>query len=247
MYLMHFLRVRKPRTMSLTNGHTPAFAFPATRWSRVARTREVEAGSRALEELCREYWQPVAGYVRALGCVEEAEDIAQDFFALFLKREGFQRAQQERGTLRSYLKSAIRHHVWHWRRDRSTQKRGSGAEAVELDESMPAEDAESGLAYDQEWALVVLEKALAELRAGYERRGRVELYEQLKPTLLAESTDLDALALRLGITRNALAVEQHRARRRLADLLRQSVLETTNDAAEAEEELIHLLRVLSRS
>jgi RNA polymerase sigma factor (sigma-70 family) len=233
--------------MSLTNGHTPAFAFPATRWSRVARTREGEAGTRALEELCGEYWQPVAGYVRALGCVEEAEDIAQDFFALFLKREGFQRAQQERGTLRSYLKSAIRHHVWHWRRDRSTQRRGGGHDAEELDDELPAEDAEADLAYDQEWALVVLEKALAELRAGYERRGRVELYEQLKPTLLAENTDLDALASRLGITRNALAVEQHRARRRLADLLRQSVLETTNDAAEAEEELIHLLRVLSRS
>ena len=121
---MAVLRVRKPRTMSLTNGHTPAFAFPATRWSRVARTREGQAGMRALEELCGEYWQPVAGYVRALGCVEEAEDIAQDFFAQFLRREGFQRAQQERGTLRSYLKSAIRHHVWHWRRDRSTQKRG---------------------------------------------------------------------------------------------------------------------------
>ncbi|MBE7497701.1 MAG: sigma-70 family RNA polymerase sigma factor [Verrucomicrobiaceae bacterium] len=233
--------------MSLTNGHTPAFAFPATRWSRVARTREGEAGTRALEELCGEYWQPVAGYVRALGCVEEAEDIAQDFFALFLKREGFQRAQQERGTLRSYLKSAIRHHVWHWRRDRSTQRRGGGHDAEELDDELPAEDAEADLAYDQEWALVVLEKALAELRAGYERRGRVELYEQLKPTLLAENTDLDALASRLGITRNALAVEQHRARRRLADLLRQSVLETTNDAAEAEEELIHLLRVLSRT
>lgn len=97
---MAVLRVRKPRTMSLTNGHTPAFAFPATRWSRVARTREGEAGTRALEELCGEYWQPVAGYVRALGCVEEAEDIAQDFFAQFLRREGFQRAQQERGTLR---------------------------------------------------------------------------------------------------------------------------------------------------
>jgi RNA polymerase sigma factor (sigma-70 family) len=189
----------------------------------------------------------VAGYVRALGCTDEAEDIAQEFFALFLKREGFQRAQQERGTLRSYLKSAIRHHVWHWRRDRSTQKRGSGAEAVELNEDLPAEDGEADLAYDQEWALIVLEKALNELRAGYAKRARLELYEQLKPTLLADNTDLDALASRLGITRNALAVEQHRARRRLADLLRQSVLETTHDAAEAEEELFHLLRVLSRS
>lgn len=244
---MAVLRVRKPRTMSLTNGHPPAFAFPATRWSRVARTREGEAGARALEELCGEYWQPVAGYVRALGCVEEAEDIAQDFFAQFLRREGFQRAQQQLGTLRSYLKSAIRHHVWHWRRDRSTQKRGAGVEVVEVDENVPAEDGEAGLAYDQEWALVILEKALTELRSGYERRGRVALYEQLKPTLLTENNDLDALAARLGITRNALAVEQHRARRRLADLLRQHVLETTHDAAEAEEELIHLLRVLSRS
>lgn len=233
--------------MTHANGSAPAFPFPATRWSRVARAREAQSGARALEELCRDYWQPVTGYVRALGGVEEAEDIAQEFFAQFLRREGFQRAQQERGTLRSYLKSAIRHHLWHWRRDRGTQKRGAGAEMLEVDENLPAEDGAAELAYDEEWALVVLERALHELRAGYERRGRLALYEALKPTLLAENTDLEALAAHLGITRNALAVEQHRARRRLADLLRQSVLETTHDAAEAEEELIHLLRVLSRS
>ncbi|MFN0079601.1 MAG: RNA polymerase sigma factor [Prosthecobacter sp.] len=232
----------------MTHGNGHAFPFPATRWSRVVQARrdELPQAQAALEELCQAYWQPVTGYIRALGCVEHAEDLAQDFFAQFLRAEGFQQAQQERGTLRSYLKAAIRHQVWHWRRDQATQRRGGGHEAIELDENIPAADTASDLAYDEQWALTVLERALSALKAGYARRGRLLLYEQLKPTLLAQDSDLAALASQLGITRNALAVEQHRARRRLADLLRAQVADTVPDPAEIDPELLHLLRVLAR-
>lgn len=230
-----------------------AFPFPATAWSRVLRTRgeEAEESARlALDQLCAAYWQPVEGYLRALGCPpQESEDLAQGFFASFLRRDGFQRAEPERGRLRSYLKSAIRHHLFHWRRDRAAQRRGGGSEPLALDGEdaleLPA-SAAADTQYDEQWALIVMERALDELKAGYAKRSRLDVYERLKPTLLAsEDADITSLATELGITRGALAVEQHRARRRLADLLRAQVAETVDDPEDVDEELMHLLRILA--
>ncbi len=228
-----------------------AFPFPATMWSRVLRTRggEDEGTTRkALEDLCTTYRPAVTGYLRALDCPEhEVEDVTQEFFITFLRRDGFQRAEPERGRLRAYLKSAIRHHLYHWRRDRAAAYRGGGVEPLELDADEAPELPELADAhYDEEWALIVLERALGELKDGYVKRGRLDLYERLKPTLLTdESGDIAALTERLGMSRGALAVEQHRARRRLAELLRAEVAETVNDPAEVESELLHLLRSLA--
>lgn len=220
-------------------------------WSRVLRTRDEHEVRAALDDLCKTYWPPVASYVRALGCGGDAEDVTQDFFAIFLRRDGFQRAEPERGRLRAYLKTAVRHHVLHWRRDRMAQRRGGGREAIPLDaEDAPELPAPTGAdeRYDEEWALVVMDRALTGLRESYAKRHRLDLYEHLKSTLLGDgkiiSTDP---AGALGMTRGAFAVEQHRARRRLADLLRAQVAETVDDPAEVDAELLHLLRVLARN
>ena len=229
-----------------------ARSFPATLWSRVLRTRDETTARSALDQLCTSYWSPVVSYICALGCdPTEAEDLAQEFFATFLRREGFQRAEQERGTLRSYLKTAIRYHVMHWRRDNAAQRRGGGHEPVALDAEdapeLPARD-EATDHYDEQWALTVMERALSALRETYERRNKLPLFELLKPTLMqADYGDASSVAEQLGITRGAFAVEQHRARRKLAELLRNEVTQTVTDPAEVEEELLHLLRVLAQS
>ena len=242
--------------MLMDSGHansTPAaYPFPATLWSRVLRTREEAQARAALDELCRVYWTPVVGYLRALGAgVDEAEDIAQDFFATFLRRHGFQRAERGLGTLRSYLKGAVRHHLRHWRRDHATLKRGGEAVRVELDadeaQELPAHD-EAALRYDEQWAVTVMQRALTALRESYEQRGKTALYEHMKPLLFhADYGDTAALAAQLGLTRGALAVEQHRARQRLASLLRAEVLHTVEDEADVDTELAHLLRVLAQT
>lgn len=236
--------------MDSTPAISPACPFPATMWSRVLRTRgDADSGGarRALDELCASYWQAVAGYLRALGCpADDAQDVAQDFFATFLRRDGFQRAQPELGRLRAYLKSAIRHHLYHWRRDRAALCRGGGVETVALNGlDLPAPEI-ADTHFDEQWALLVLERALTDLKTGYVKRGRVDLYEKLKPMLLTDDPgDSGALAQRLGLSRGALAVEQHRARRRLAELLRQQVAETVDDPADVDAELLHLLRALA--
>jgi DNA-directed RNA polymerase specialized sigma24 family protein len=231
---------------------TVAQAFPATMWSCVQRTRDEASAVTALDQLCKIYWKPVVSYVRALGChADEAEDVAQDFFATFLRREGFQRADQQRGTLRSYLKTALRYQVMHWRRHGAAQRRTSGVPPIELDAEdapeLPANDAAAGM-YDTEWAVTVMERALAALKLSYEKRGKSDLFLKIKPTLMsADHGDGVALANSVGIQRGTFAVEQHRARRRLAELLRAEVAQTTSDPTEIEAELLHLLRVLAQT
>ena len=230
----------------------PEGPFPNTRWSRVVRLRETDAAARraALEELCQTYLRPVTLYLAALGGGQDAEDIAQDFFATFLRQAGFERADPNIGRLRAYLKTAARHHFLHWKRDHATLRAGGGVAHTSLDElatELPGDDAPSAASYDLDWALAVLGQALAALRAGYAERGRTELFEALKPALLGAAEALPArLAEQLGLSPNALAVEQHRARRRLAELLRAAVADTVADPREVEPELRHLLAVLAQ-
>ena len=229
-----------------------AYPFPATMWSKVLRTRDEPSARTALDQLCALYWPPVVGYVRALGCgIDEAEDVAQEFFATFLRREGFQRAEQERGTLRAYLKTAIRHHVLHFIRDRATQRRGGGREAVALDDGAAPElrsNDEPAMHYDEEWALTVLARALSAMRESYAQRGKAALFEKLKLVLMQSAQSQGAEAAdALGMARGTWAVEQYRAWRRLAEALRAEVAQTVLDPGEIEAELMHLLRVLART
>ena len=64
-----------------------AAAFNTTHWSVVlAAQGESEIAREALEKLCRTYWWPLYGFVRRSGYrPEEAQDLTQGFFALFLE------------------------------------------------------------------------------------------------------------------------------------------------------------------
>ncbi len=86
-------------------------AFRTTDWSIV-----LDAGTdgarkrRALERLCRTYWQPVYGFIRLLGNEpEHAKDLAQAFFAHLLETDFFATADPDRGRFRAYLRQTCRH------------------------------------------------------------------------------------------------------------------------------------------
>ena len=63
-------------------------------------------------------------------------------------------------------------------------------------------------AFDQRWALTVLEEALARLRDEYLASGRAEIFERLQVYLSSETSpgDYDTLAPNLGMSPNALGV-----------------------------------------
>ena len=86
-------------------------AFATTHWSVVLTAQgQSPAAQEALEKLCRTYWRPVYSFIRRQGIgPEEAEDITQGFFALLLERRDFDAVRKEKGRLRSYLLTSLKH------------------------------------------------------------------------------------------------------------------------------------------
>ena len=230
--------------------------FPATAWTLVRRVQGGEAvptAEEALDSLCQTYWEPVRRYLRALGCrEEEAADVTQEFFASFLRNGGFERANPELSKLRTFIKHAAGHFlVNHWR-NKSAQRRGGGVNAENIDEVPEIAETERSLAeqaYDREWAQAVLGRALSKVAESYAKRGRSEVFEAIKSGLLRPGgiAEVPSVAERLGIPEAQVRLAVHRARQRLAEMLKAEVSATVESAAEADEEVRYLIGVIAHA
>ena len=228
--------------------------FPVTAWTLVRRVQSGESApeaAQALESLCGTYWEPVRRYLKALGCrEEESADVTQDFFASFLRKEGFHRADQGLSKLRTYIKMASgRFLANHWR-NQMTERRGGGVADERIDDLTELPMEERTLAehdYDRAWAQAVLGRALERLESGYRARGRERLFEVLKGGLLRPGGLAGGaeVALKLGIPEPRLRLAVHRARQQLAEALRAEVAVTVESAAEVEEEVRYLIDVIA--
>lgn len=222
--------------------------FPATAWNAVEAAGAGDA--KALGDVCSRYLEPARRFLRSLGAgVQDAEDLAQEFFAQWAKPENLARLDPAKGRLRSYLKQSLRRRWISAWRARHTESRGAGAAGLPLDsadaEAMP--DPRAELEYDRDWALAALTAVISRLRADYQKRGRAGVFESLLPALAGETmaaSYADAAAA-AGLTENQFKVEVHRLRRRFAEGLRQEVADTVPDPAEVDAETRHLLTVLA--
>ena len=111
-------------------------AFATTRWSVVLEAQGPRpAAQAALDTLCRIYWRPIYGFVRRQGCgPEEAQDLTQGFFALLLERRDLDTVRKEKGRLRSYLLTSLKHFLTNERQRAMAIKRGEGQRLIPLEE-----------------------------------------------------------------------------------------------------------------
>jgi len=233
-----------------------AVAFVTTHWSVVlAAQGESETAREALEKLCRTYWWPLYGFVRRNGYgPEEAQDLTQGFFALFLERRDLDAVRREKGRLRSYLLVSLKNFMAKaWRREMAA-KRGAGRALVPLDELLareradfePADMLSADRIYERRWALTLLEQVLARLQEDYRAAGNETLFAQLEE-LLADEPDRRSqadIAQSLGMTENAVKQSFHRLRKRYRELLREEIAHTVAVPGDVEDELRHFIAVL---
>src|SRR6184192_2683879 len=168
-------------------------AFTTTHWSVVlAAQRRSPAADAALEKLCRTYWRPIYGFVRRQGTdAEEAKDLTQGFFALLLERRDFDAVRKEKGRLRSYLLTSLKHFLVSEHRRAVTLKRGKGQHAIPLEELTaadfgdmePADHLSADRLYERRWALTLMEQVLRRLRDEYDAAGNGALFDLLKQLL----------------------------------------------------------------
>jgi DNA-directed RNA polymerase specialized sigma24 family protein len=233
-----------------------AVAFATTHWSVVLEAQgPTPAAQEALEKLCCTYWRPVYSFIRREGSGrEEAEDLTQSFFALLLERRDFDAVRKEKGRLRSYLLTSLKHFLVSEHRRAVTTKRGKGQQPVPLEELAaigrayiePADQLTAERLYERRWALTLMEQVLQRLKHEYYTAGNGELFESLKQLLPdePEAPSRGDLASQLGMTHNALRQTFHRFRHRYQLLLREEISHTVAVASDVEDELRHLIRVL---
>jgi RNA polymerase sigma factor (sigma-70 family) len=233
-------------------------AFATTHWSVVlaAGAQHGSKAAEALEQLCRTYWHPLYVYVRRSGYrPEDAADLTQEFLSRFLEKGAISVADPARGRFRTFLLTSLQHFLADdWKRAHRA-KRGGGAIKLPLDRLLAEEQCEPGLAnyvtperaYEERWAMILLEHVLAEMHAEHARLGKVELFEALQDLLWGPDVSLSysTLAQKLGMTEMAIRAAVHRLREKFRARLRTEVAHTVSDAGEVDTELRYLLNVIT--
>ena len=234
--------------------------FATTHWSLVLATRPDAVGQSqarsALAALCGLYWYPLYAFVRFRGYgPEQAQDLTQAFFARLVETDGLAGVDPDQGRFRSYLLGAMKHFLSNdWHRER-TKKRGGEVQFVDLDALdpearyalAPAPTDDPDAAFDREWAMAILDRALERLQEESEAKGRGQLFAELKGSLTGAEPDRAAVAERLGLTEGAVKVAVHRLRKRFQVNIRAEIAETVADPGEIDEEMRYLVDILRKN
>jgi len=233
-----------------------AVAFATTHWSVVLTAQgESPAAQEALEKLCRTYWRPIYSFVRRKGIrPEDAEDLAQGFFALLFERKDLNTVRKEKGRLRSYLLASVKHFLADESRHAMAVKRGKGQRLIPLEEIREREciDVERSdrltaeQIYERRWAFTVLEQVMARLRDEYRSAGNLRFFDQMKEMLMDEPDRLSQaqVASEFDMTENAVKQAFYRFRQRYQTLLREEIAHTVATPSDIEDELRHLIAVV---
>jgi RNA polymerase sigma factor (sigma-70 family) len=237
-------------------GENGAAAFATTHWSMVVAAQgDSPEADKALERLCRTYWQPIYSFIRRQGATpEDAQDLTQGFFALLLERRDLDTVRKEKGRLRSYLLTSLKHFLANERYRATAIKRGEGRRLIPLDalrdceriEGAPAEPLTAEQIFERRWAVTVLNQVLVNLEVEYRAAGKMRLFDRLQKSLTDEpdSSSQVEIAQELGMTENAVNQAFHRFRQRYRELLREEVAHTVMVSVDIEDELRHLIAVL---
>ncbi len=242
--------------MATSAAAKPRNYFATTRWSVVlnAGRSETTRGRDALAALCKTYWYPLYAYVRRQGhSPHDAEDLTQEFFARLLESESLAAVSPEKGKFRTFLLVALKRFLaneWH---RANARKRGGNSFRVPLQGhtaetryiAEPVEELTAEKLYERRWALTLLDRVLDRLRQEFNNAGKSELFEKLKPYLMAEKGAIPyaQAAGESGLNEGAFKVAVHRMRRRFRELFREEVAHTVAGSEEIDEEIRHLLAV----
>lgn len=223
--------------------------MPTTRWSIVQALGEAPDRRRAaLEIFARDYWGAVYGFIRMKGHgPQESEDLTQDFLTGLIAREVFGELSESKGRFRSWLLASLTNFLRNRARDRQRLKRGGGAVHLSIDrdlgeawlEASSHDGASPDVVFDRNWACGILERAMAQLAADYERRGQLAVVRVLAPVVakVAQRTGYAEAGERLGMSEQTARAAAFRLRKRLRELIRHEVAATVGNASDVDAEI----------
>src|SRR5215472_12368230 len=237
----------------------PARGFHTTHWSVVLAAGEEgsEQAAAALARLCQTYWFPVYAFIRKRGhSPEQAQDLTQDFFAGFLEKNYVAKAARERGRFRVFMMSSVQNFLYNQHDRAQAQKRGGGLALLSLDyqdaeqryQVEPVEESDPATIFEQQWAASLLETILNRMREEFSAEGRAGLFDDLQAHLWADADSIpySLLAQKSGLTESNLKTIAHRLKQRCRALLREEIAHTVAKPGDVDDELRHLMRIVSQ-
>ncbi|MCC6235831.1 MAG: sigma-70 family RNA polymerase sigma factor [Verrucomicrobiales bacterium] len=239
----------------MAHGEEGGARFATTHWSVVLAASQPDCAQhdQALATLCRDYWLPVYAYIRRRGHrPEDAQDLAQEFFARLLAKRWLAGIEPEGSRFRSFLLTAVSRFLANEYDRSQAAKRGGGIPLLNLEDAellygdgfVSAESPER--LYDRRWAIALLNRALNRLRDETAGHGKARQFEALHRFLSrdADPREYEDLGRLLGLGSGAVAVAVHRLRLRYRYWLRNEVARTLADPGQVDEELRHLFAAL---
>ena len=122
-------------------------------------------------------------------------------------------------------------------------------EAEELHHLGMAKELSPAELLDARWAGLLLDRALATVRANFVENGKAAMFEALAPFLAGKKPDIsyEDVAEQLGVGVGAVKTLIHRLRRQFAEALRREILQTVSAPHEVDDELRQLRAVFARA
>jgi RNA polymerase sigma-70 factor (ECF subfamily) len=205
---------------------------------------------KVMQELCTHRWHALYACARRRGlAADRAEDAVQGLLLQLCEHDFLDRLDPQRGSLRSYLKQALRHYLVNEYEREGAVKRGGGQRALSIDSveaRLPSAPDDPERAFDREWALAIFEGALGELESEYTsgiRTGPVGVLREL--FRFGDASPYEKIASENGMTVPQLKSFVHRARLRFKELLLARIVDTVGSEREAAAELDDLLRAMA--
>lgn len=224
--------------------------FHTTHWSVVlaAGNAADESSAAALEKLCVTYWYPIYGYVRRQGWdVQDAEDLTQSFFAHLLDGPRLATVVPASGKFRSFLLVSLKNFLNNERDRRQALKRGGKVSFISMDQAQGEERFQREAAqfespdhaFEQGWAVIMIESVLGQLRAEHVHDGKALQFEALQPYLSGDRGGMAyaEMAASFGLSESAVKMAVLRLRRRFGELLRAEIAQTVATADEVDQEI----------
>ena len=236
----------------------PGQWFVTTHWSVVlAASQETtpQAGD-ALEHLCATYWYPLFAYLRRQGHeAPDAQDLTQSFFVHLLEGNRLRAVTPAKGKFRSFLIASLKNFLANEWDKRRTLKRGGNLTFLPLDAEVGetryrrelSHDSTPDKAFEQSWALALLEKVLTQLRAEHNDEAKRRLFDALQVYLSGDKSGLSyaEMAARLNLTEGSVKMAVLRMRRRFGELLHAEIAHTVTKPEEIDEEIRCLFAAVS--
>ena len=234
-------------------------SFQTTHWTLVLRagqTESSESAQRALSAFCETYWAPLYAFLRHRRYAPaDAQDLVQAFFLHMLEKNTLERADREKGRLRTFLLTSLQNFLINEHEREKAIKRGGDRIILSLDQLLP--EAEINMlasahlddvaCYDLTWATSIVARCWQRLCEALEAEGKSQWLDELRPFLAggtANPPNQEEIAVRIGVPIATLRTWISRLRQRYRDALRAEVASTVSNPADIDDELKYLYQIL---